>query len=81
MMMPQLMPICWHVLVDDGTKELFRRLLEEALQELMDAELTSRIGADRHQRSDARVNYRNGGRPRTLSIPARDVELQTLTPG
>ena len=60
---------------DDGTKELFRRLLEQALQELVDAELTVQIGADRHQRSDSRVNYRNGGRPRVLSTPAGDVEL------
>ncbi len=61
---------------DDGTKELFRRLLEEALQELIDAELTAHVGADRHQRSDSRSNYRNGGRPRMLSTPAGDVELR-----
>jgi hypothetical protein len=30
---------------DDGTKELFRRLLEKAIQELIDAELTAQIGA------------------------------------
>ncbi len=29
---------------DDGTKELFRRLLEQALQDLVDAELTAQIG-------------------------------------
>lgn len=61
---------------DDGTKELFRRLLQEALQELIDAELTAHIGADRHQRSESRQNYRNGGRPRMLSTPAGDVELR-----
>jgi putative transposase len=61
---------------DDGTKELFRRLLEEAIQELIDAELTAQIGADRHQRSDSRSNYRNGARPRTLSTPAGDLELR-----
>lgn len=61
---------------DDGTKELFRRLLQEALQELIDAELTAQIGADRHQRSESRQNYRNGGRPRMLSTPAGDVELR-----
>jgi putative transposase len=61
---------------DDGTKELFRRLLEEALQELIDSELTAQIGADRHQRSESRSNYRNGARPRTLSTPAGDVELR-----
>jgi putative transposase len=61
---------------DDGSKELFRRLLEDALQELIDVELSSQIGADRHQRSESRSNYRNGGRPRVLSTPAGDVELR-----
>jgi len=61
---------------DDGTKELFRRLLEDALQELIDAELAAQIGADRYQRSESRSNYRNGGRPRTLSTPAGDLELR-----
>ena len=61
---------------DDGSKELFRRLLEQALQELIDAGLTAHIGADRHQRSESRSNYRNGGRARMLSTPAGDVELR-----
>ncbi len=61
---------------DDGTKELFRRLLEQALQELIDAELTTHIGASRHERSNARSNYRNGGRSRVLSTPTGDVELR-----
>ena len=39
---------------DDDTKEVFRRLLEEALQELIDTEPTAQIGADRHQRSHSR---------------------------
>jgi hypothetical protein len=29
---------------DDGTKELFRRLLEHTLQDLIDAEVTAKIG-------------------------------------
>jgi len=61
---------------NDGTKELFRRLLEDAIQELIDAELSAQIGADRYQRSDSRSNYRNRGRPRTLSTPAGDLELR-----
>ena len=61
---------------DDGTKELFRRLLEHALQDLVDNELTSQIGASRHERSESRSNYRNGGRSRLLSTPAGDVELR-----
>jgi transposase-like protein len=61
---------------DDGTKELFRGLLEQALQDLIDAEVTARIGAGRHERTDSRSNYRNGGRDRDLSTPAGDVELR-----
>ena len=61
---------------DEGSKELFRRLLEEALQELIDSELSTQIGAGRHERSESRSNYRNGGRARTLSTPAGDVELR-----
>ncbi len=61
---------------DDGTKELFRRLLEHALQDLIDAELTTEIGAGRHERAQSRSNYRNGARTRLLSTPAGDVELR-----
>jgi len=61
---------------DEGSKELFRRLLEDAIQELIDAELTAQIGADRYQRSESRSNHRNGGRPKTLSTPAGDLELR-----
>ncbi len=61
---------------DDGTKDLFRRLLEQALQDLIDAELTSHIGASRHERTDARSNYRNGTRDCALSTQAGDVELR-----
>jgi putative transposase len=61
---------------DDDTKVLFRRLIEGALQQLVDTELTATIGAGRHERSDTRSNYRNGGRSRILSTPAGDVELR-----
>lgn len=61
---------------EDGTKDLFRRLLEQALQDLIDAEVTAHIGASRHERTDTRSNYRNGTRERDLSTPAGDVELR-----
>ena len=61
---------------DDGTKDLFRRLLEQALQDLIDAEVTAKIGAGRHERTETRSNYRNGNRERDLSTPAGDVELR-----
>ena len=61
---------------DDGAKDLFRRLLQEALQQLIDTELSAAIGAAPHERTDTRTNQRNGGRPRLLSTPAGDVELR-----
>lgn len=61
---------------DDGARDLFRRLLEQALQQLIDTELTAAIGARPHERTDARSNWRNGARARTLSTPAGDVELR-----
>jgi hypothetical protein len=61
---------------DGDSKELFRRLLEAGMQELIDAELTAAIGAAPHERSEARSNQRNGARSRLLSTPAGDVELR-----
>ena len=61
---------------DDGTKELFRRLLEDPLQDLIDAEVTAQIGAGRHERTDTRSNYCSGGRDRDRSTRAGDVELR-----
>lgn len=38
------------------SKELFRRLLEAGMQELIDAELTAVIGAGLHERTDGLAN-------------------------
>jgi putative transposase len=61
---------------DGDTKDLFRRLLERGMQDLIDAELTTVIGAGPHERTEARTNQRNGARPRLLSTPAGDIELR-----
>ncbi len=61
---------------DGDTKDLFRRLLERGMQDLIDAELTTSIGAEPHERTDSRENQRNGARPRLLSTPAGDIELR-----
>ena len=60
----------------DEVRFLFRDVVEKALQELIDAELTEAIGAGRHQRTETRTNRRNGARSRVLSTPAGDVELR-----
>ena len=45
-------------------------------QALIEAELTSVIGAEPHERTDARTAQRNGHRPRTLSTTAGDLDLR-----
>ena len=45
-------------------------------QALIEAELTAVIGADPHERTEARTAQRNGHRPRTLSTTAGDLELR-----
>ena len=45
-------------------------------QALIEAELTSVIGAEPHERTEARIGQRNGHRPRVLSTTAGDLELR-----
>ena len=60
----------------DDVRFLFRDLVQKAMQELIDAELSAAIGAQPHERTDTRTNQRNGARSRVLSTPAGDVELR-----
>ncbi len=60
----------------DRVRGLFRELLQRALQELIDTELTAQVGAEPHERTERRRNRRNGVRARVLSTPAGDVELR-----
>ncbi len=60
---------------DASLSTSLRDILAAALQELIEAELTSVIGAGHGERSSERVNQRNGHRPKLLSTPAGDVEL------
>ena len=56
--------------------EMVRRALQRMLQELIEAEATTAIGAAPYQRSPERTTHRNGHRERTLSSTAGDLELQ-----
>ena len=60
----------------DEVRFLFRDVVQRALQELIDVELSEAIGARPHERTETRTNQRNGGRSRMLSTPAGDVELR-----
>jgi putative transposase len=53
-----------------------RQAAETIYQALIEAELSSVIGAVPHQRTDTRTTHRNGHRPRVLSSTAGDLELR-----
>ena len=53
-----------------------RTSLEWILQQLIEAEATTVIGARPHERTDTRTAQRNGHRPRLWSTAAGDVELE-----
>jgi putative transposase len=60
----------------EGIKDLLREVVRDALQELIEEELTSAIGAAKHERTETRTAQRNGGRDRLVSTPAGDIEVK-----
>lgn len=56
--------------------DLIRLLAEWALQQLIETEASSAIGAGRYERAETRATERNGHRPRLLSTAAGDLELK-----
>ena len=58
----------------DGA-DLVRQLAELGMQDLIEAEATEVIGAERWERTIDRVAHRNGHRPRVLSTKAGDLQL------
>ena len=63
-------------LKDAEVGDRIRVAAETIYQALIDAELTSAIGAGPWERSEMRSAQRNGSRARTLSTPAGDLELR-----
>jgi putative transposase len=56
--------------------DLMRRLLAAMLQLLVDAEATAFIGAEPHERTDARTNQRNGTRDKLVSTATGDITVK-----
>jgi putative transposase len=59
-----------------GGSDMIRELARFGLQALIEAEATQTIGAQRYERTDGRVNERNGHRDRVLSTKAGDLDLK-----
>jgi transposase-like protein len=63
-------------LLDGSTAgELIPELVRRGLQQLIELEASAVLGADRHERSEERLGYRNGYRPRSLATQAGDIDL------
>ena len=53
-----------------------KSLAERVLEQLMEFEVTNRIGADKHERAEGRATYRNGYRERPLHTRLGTLELR-----
>ncbi|GAA4968890.1 IS256 family transposase [Kineococcus glutinatus] len=63
-------------LTDADSGDLMRRLLQGALQALVDAEAEAHIGAGRHERASTRTTQRNGLREKLVATTAGDVRVK-----
>ena len=59
-----------------GGEDFLRALMERTVEQLMEFEVSHRIGASRHERNAERQNYRNGYRERPLHTRLGTLELQ-----
>jgi len=52
------------------------KLVEDVLNQMLEAQLSESLVVDKHQRSEERVGYRNGYRPRQLYTRVGPITLQ-----
>lgn len=58
-----------------GSQDGLAKLVEAVLNQILEAQVTEALGAERHERSEERMGYRNGHRPRTLYTRVGPVRL------
>lgn len=61
------------VLLDDP--EFLRNIVQRALQQLLEAEITEHVGAAPYERTESRKGQRNGYKPRKLKTRVGTLEL------
>src|SRR3954449_6753590 len=59
-----------------GDEEFLRALVRTALQEVLEAEMTEALGAERGERTAGRLGYRSGYYGRTLITRVGKLELR-----
>jgi hypothetical protein len=58
-----------------GGEDFLRSVVERVVQQVLDAEMTSFLGADSYERGPDRRGWRNGYKPRTLKTRVGELEL------
>jgi transposase-like protein len=58
-----------------GGEDFIRQLVESTVQQVLEAEMTSFLGAETYQRNGERRGWRNGFKPRTLKTRVGELEL------
>jgi transposase-like protein len=59
-----------------GGEDFLRGLVERVVQQVLEAEMTSFLGAETYQRTGERSGWRNGYKPRTLKTRVGGLELR-----
>jgi transposase-like protein len=62
-------------LIDDGDGDMLQELVEQVLNAMMSADVDAQCGAEHGERSEARVNRRNGYRKRGLKTRIGELSL------
>ena len=65
-----------HEVWEDPLAAVLRPVLREAIQDVLEAELTKALGAERYTRVASRVGYRNGSEVRELGTPLGPVGVE-----
>lgn len=60
----------------NGRDEAFSKLLKTILNQVLDAQSVEQLGAERYERNDTRVGYRNGYRERDITTRIGTITLQ-----
>ena len=58
-----------------GGEDFLRQLVERTVQQVLEAEMTSFLGAETYERNGERRGWRNGYKPRTLKTRVGELEL------
>lgn len=67
--------IDWKAIME-GQRDYLKPLVQEVLQQLLEAEMTEAIGAERHERNGGRLSYRSGYYRRGLVTRVGKLELR-----